>query len=255
MSKSSDSPDGLLTNIYKDILSPTMQEYGKALALLPRAVNAALQPIDLYLHTKEVNHEEIKKLVIEKASKKSPDDIVPPDPYVAVPAMQALSYSIDSDALRNAYANLLSASIDKNMKDYVHPSFVEALKQLSPIDVKVFDSVLKHKLCVIVDLVSYASYDGIYPKSQYILETNISGLEISNHLMQGAAFNLLSRLGFIEIQNTAITDDSCYAPIYASNEYRDLLQKHSERPNLAPIRKHFIITDLGELFGQVCFDS
>lgn len=247
-------PDDVKSNIYKDGFQPTVQELGKTIALIPRTINAILAPYEKWLYTKEVSTQRIKELIAEKVASKPLDDLTPPEPYVAFPALQALSYSIDSDILRNAYANLLSAAIDINTKDFVHPSFVESLKQLSPVDVKVFDSVLKHKLYALVDLVSYAAYENGYPVTQYLLETNISGLDISDHLIQGASFNLLSRLGFIEIRNASMSDDS-YAPIYASKEYNSLLEKHSDYPNLNPSKKHFIITDLGDLFAQICFDS
>ena len=247
-------PNETIDKIYDDVLRPSAQEIGKTVALIPRAINAALQPIDKFLYIKEINFQKCKDLMAEKSKGADPTDIVPPEPYIAIPALHALSYSIDSDELRNAYANLLSAAINKNTKNYVHPSFVESLKQLSPADVKIFDAILKNKLCAIVDLVSCSSYDKDIPVSGSLLETNISGLNIASHLIQGASFNLLSKLGFIEIRKASLTDEGCYVSICASKEYCDLLQKHSDRQNLYPLKKHFIVTDLGDLFAQICFD-
>lgn len=52
-----------------------------------------------------------------------------PEAYVAVPALQAISYSMNSEELRNMYANLLAKAIDIDEKDKVHPAFVELIKQ------------------------------------------------------------------------------------------------------------------------------
>ena len=51
----------------------------------------------------------------------NPEKIVEPEPYVAVPAIQAISYAMNSDELRNLYANLLAKSMIKDTKDTVHP--------------------------------------------------------------------------------------------------------------------------------------
>ena len=248
-------PTKTINNIYKDSLQPATKEFGKTIALIPRLINVALQPLEKFIYTKEVNFEECKKLILEKSKSKSPDNIVSPEPYVAVPAIQALSYCMDSHELRNAYANLLSASIDVTTKDFVHPSFVESLRQLSPVDVKIFDQILKHKLCAIVDLISSHPDETNFPFAGKLLETNISGLSVSSHLLQSASFNLLSRLGFIEIRQSSITDETYYSRIFHSEEYQNLYKKHSDSGRLKPIKKLFIITDLGSLFAQICFDS
>lgn len=247
-------PNETIDKIYDDVIHPSAQEVGKTVSLIPRAINVALQPIDKFLYIKEMNFQKCKDLIAEKSKAVDPEDIVPPEPYVAIPALHALSYSIDSDELRNAYANLLSAAINKNTKDYVHPSFVESLKHLSPVDVKIFDAILKNKLCAIVDLLSCSSYDRGLPVSGFLLETNISGLNIAPHILQSAAFSLLSKLGFIEIRASSLSDKNCYNSICASAEYCELLQKHSDHLSLCPSKKHFIVTDLGDLFARICFD-
>ena len=60
------------------------------------------------------------------------DSIVSPEAYIAVPALQAISYCKNSEELRNMYANLLATSMLNDKKEDVHPSFGEIIKQLSP---------------------------------------------------------------------------------------------------------------------------
>ena len=57
---------------------------------------------------------------------------IPPDPTVVVPALLALSYSMEKDNLRNMYANLLAKSMDSATAGGVHPSFVDVVTQLTP---------------------------------------------------------------------------------------------------------------------------
>lgn len=120
--------------LYDDAIQPAAQETGKTLSLIPRTINAALVPLRQWIATKEYNLAETEKLLAYKLEHLDPEKIVSPEPYVAVPALQAISYSMDNEELRNLYANLLSKSMNKDTKDSVHPAFVEIIKQLSPFD-------------------------------------------------------------------------------------------------------------------------
>ena len=115
--------------LYEDALQPTIQEVGKFVARIPRAINAAFSGLDKWILNKEYAIDETKKLLAQKLADVDPEKIVEPEPYVAVPAIQAISYSMNSEELRNLYANLLAKAMNSDTKDFVHPSFVEIIKQ------------------------------------------------------------------------------------------------------------------------------
>lgn len=94
--------------LYHDTLQPAAQETGKVIARIPRAINAAFSGLDRWILNKEYSIEETKKLLAQKLDNVDPEKIVEPEPYVAVPAIQAISYAMNSDELRNLYANLLA---------------------------------------------------------------------------------------------------------------------------------------------------
>ena len=48
---------------------------------------------------------------------------------------------MNSEELRNMYANLLAASMLKDEKENAHPSFVEIIKQLSPDEAKLLKKI------------------------------------------------------------------------------------------------------------------
>jgi len=127
--------------LYDDLLKPSTQATGKILAIIPETVNAALVPLRTWIIQQEYKFAEVEKLLVKNLETVSPEKIVTPETYVAVPAIQAISYSMDSDELRNLYANLLSKAMNIDTKDLVHPSFVEIIKQLSPIDVRIFENI------------------------------------------------------------------------------------------------------------------
>lgn len=203
--------------LYDDAIQPSAQEAGKTLSLIPRAINAAFVPLRRWIAYKEYSMAETEKLLAEKLKNLEPEKIVPPEPYVAVPALQAISYSKDNEKLRNLYANLLSKSMNIDTKDRVHPSFVEIIKQLSP-----FDAILLKKIADTKETTL-----GIVKTRLILSETDESGLDwikhiinplfgmnISNNKEYEISLENLERLKLLKITyDTFLVDDSEYIPI------------------------------------------
>ena len=122
---------------YKDVVHPAAESTGKVLALLPQAVNAALLPVRKWILYRDAQYEAVEQLLAKKLESVPPPQIVSPKPHVAVPALNAIAYSMDSEELRNMYANLLASSMTKNMQGNVHPSYVEIIKQLMPDEARI----------------------------------------------------------------------------------------------------------------------
>lgn len=127
--------------LYKDGFKETVQESGKTLSLIPRAVNAALVPVRMWIAEQENKITLFEDSLVEKLKPIESGKIVPPEMHIAIPTIQALSYSMDCNELRDLYANLLAKSMNIDTKNTTHPSFVEIIKQLSSIDVRVFEAI------------------------------------------------------------------------------------------------------------------
>lgn len=123
--------------IYSDFIKPTAQSTGQLLSLAPRGIRALLSPFEKWIINKEEALSETSELVSKKLSSIPPEKIVSPEPYIAVPSLQALSYSIDNPDLRELFANLLATSMNTDTKEEAHPAFVEIIKQLSPLEAKI----------------------------------------------------------------------------------------------------------------------
>lgn len=48
---------------------------------------------------------------------------------------------MDSEELRNMYANLLAKAMNVDEKDKVHPAFVELIKQMAPREALILDGI------------------------------------------------------------------------------------------------------------------
>ena len=137
--KIADEVTKLAPEIYKDLVKPAAQEVG---TVAGRSAKVLLSPVRAFLWS----WEKIEELVIDGINKRF--EKVPenqrktPDPEIAVPLIQSLSYTAQNETLREMYLNLLANSMNIAMDKNVHPSFVDLIKQMNTLDAKVFDKLV-----------------------------------------------------------------------------------------------------------------
>lgn len=127
----------VVKDVYQDVAHPGLQSAGEVLGLVPRAVNAALVPLREWIEKREYRLASTKKLLEKKLEKVAPEEIVAPEIHIAVPALQAIGYSMDNEEIRDMYANLLASSMQKRVKNEVLPADTEFIKQLSPDEARI----------------------------------------------------------------------------------------------------------------------
>lgn len=242
---------------YEDALQPTVQETGKILALIPQTIEAALLPLRQWNIEREYKFAETKKLLEHKLQNVEPEKIVTPEAYVAVPAIQAISYSMDSKELRNLYANLLAKAMNSDTKDLVHPSFVEIIKQMSPIDSLVFKTIMEREANPIIDLVYAKQEPGhIFPSATRTLLTNITDINIASFEVISVSIDNLIKQSLISINgDNSYTDTRIYDNILNSQFYQNQQQKYPDTPNgfkFTHQKKMLNKTNLGFAFYKIC---
>ena len=236
--------------LYQDAFQPAIQETGKLLARIPRAINAAFSGLDKWILNKEYSIDETKKLLAQKLENVDPDKIVEPEAYVAIPAIQAISYSMNSEELRELYANLLAKAMNSDTKDLVHPSFVEIIKQMSPNDASIFKIFFESEYTPLVDL-SILSCDGGHVHYEY----NISAITSHNYDIVLMSIDNLLRLGLIEIPlGMHYTDDQIYSLVRNTDHYNKTKEKLLSL-NIGEFfegKKYLKCTGLSALFYNIC---
>lgn len=222
--------------IYEDGLQGTVRESGKFLSRIPRAINAALSGLDIWIAKREFNVEETKRILAEKLEHVDPEKIVPPDPHIAVPALQAIAYSMDSNELRNMYANLLAKAMNSDLKDTVRAAFVEVIKQMEPIDalnLSLFRGevdglpVAEYQRVVVTPL-----QNGFHNDCFYILQSNVFISNPNNLDIKAQAISLssLERLGLIVIHRTISVSDYDYDVFKNTEMYQSFCELLSPVP-------------------------
>lgn len=195
--------------------------------------------------TADLIDEKLKGIPTDKQKK--------PEPYIAVPAIQQLFYSIDSAELRNMYANLLASSMNKDKSQDVHPGYVEILKQLLPDEVRLLNTM--HPLHVVsyplVD-VQYTTGKGFNTLVRNFTTQGIDKLE--QPVRVTSYIDNLSRLGIIQIcEDMYMTDEKQYEEI-ENNTLLKAMIDYATAKQLTHKFKHklFHLTEFGAAFLKVC---
>ena len=169
------------------------------------------------------------------------------------PALEASKYYIDEKVIRDIFAKLIATSFDKSKNDKLHHSYIEIVKQLSPLDANVFKN-LKSPFYLITCLtkISNANEDVL----QDILVNN-EFPEVDQRT--GILFNNLKRLGLIHITNNIgrVKIDSNYEPIIncfkQTNYFHEICKRYGE-DKIELLSQPCHITELGFCFRDICIN-
>lgn len=240
----------------KAIIKPT----GELVGLVPRAIKAALAPLEKWILQREYNVAETKKLLEEKLKSVPPELIEPPEAHIAVPAMQCISYCMDNNDLRDMYANLLANSMISIVKNGVHPGFVEIIKQLSPDEAKILKCISIEKAIPTVTL-QYKIENG----GSIDIIKNFSNVgertDCENPFEVNKYFDNLIRLGLLENPSTlfSLTNKGLYDPLKNHQyllPYMDTAAVQKAGCSKAELKESYMqISDYGKAFCEICLGT
>lgn len=247
--------------VYNDAAKPAMQSTGGVLALIPRAINAALLPLHNWIAHREYQIEETKKLLSIKLANVKPEEIVPPEPHVAIPALQAISYSMDNEEIRNMYANLLAASMTQTIKGGVHPAYVDFIKQMAPDEARILRHIFLHErgIMPVVTLRSYNEQKGGMDIVPYftILYRVVEGLECRTFDRTAVFVDNLVRLKLLQMQDgNHMTKAGIYDELEQDPALTAIKNTFQHPPGFSWSfeRTYLTMTSLGKSFCKVCLN-
>lgn len=230
----------------------TIKEIDKCIALFPRIFRALFCKPEIWVNQQEYRVKEASLLLGRKLEQMDPVKIIEPPLHVAFPALNALSYSMDSEELRSMYVNLLANSMNSDISDSVHPAFVETIKQMSPIDARLLKdlSICEFPSFINIQLVG-ANHAGTEIIFKYL--TAFSDNPNSAETISISLSNL-QRIGLVEVTTFEWhVDENAYAdlmqhPRFLSFKTYPLKEGQTIRPQKGSI----CITPFGESFIRIC---
>jgi hypothetical protein len=244
----------LVKTAYDDALKPVSKEAGKALGTLGKTVNVALAPLRGLVWSWDRIEQYLSEAVERKlAQRKVPvDRITTPDPDIAVPAVQALTYS----KLRENYANLIATAMDKQTAGDAHPAFVEILKQLTADEAKILEflpDVGRYE--PLVDLGYELPEKGTFFTIRN-LGTLASDAGCSNPTLLPRFADNLCRLGLTEIPALMrLTEEARYARIRSMAVYEQVKSSIPEGSSFEEDLRMIGLTRLGAAFRKACINE
>ncbi|PAW34406.1 hypothetical protein CIL06_01145 [Pantoea vagans] len=138
--------------------------------LLPlAAVNFGIDKARVYFQNK------FAKDLEEKTQHISPENIVEPKASIAGPALQGLAFCHDEAPLREMYLNLLSSSMNVQLRDSTYPAFIEIIKQLDSKEIIYLDLFLRDGGSSAIGRVRFESQEG---NDYYLGRKNIINLKV-----------------------------------------------------------------------------
>ena len=128
--------------VYEDLAQPAVKEVGTTLG---RTVRVLLSPVRGLCWGFEKIEQVVTEGVERRLAKIPVEKQKTPEPEIAVPLMQALTYTAQNDTLREIYLNLLANAMNSDYEKDVHASYVEIIKQMNRLDVLVIERLISVK--------------------------------------------------------------------------------------------------------------
>ena len=210
--------------IYKDTISPVLQEIGSFTQDAVKTIRLLTAPIQYGAHLQDrlVRH-------LEKSLKNIPQEkLVKPHDSIQIPILEQLkNYQneehYDEVIIAKMFQNLLSSAYNKDTSKLVHPRFSKIISDLSPDEAFLFHYMAENKTWC-------SNFD--------ILKKHLK--EIHNKTYISMYFNNLEQLGLIKIYNYTDKNSST-----TSNNYTP------HRGIIVEYNKIYEVTDFGLLFYDI----
>lgn len=165
--------------------------------------------ISLYIEEAPFKLEEARKKMLEKYNKIPAENIVEPNPRIALNIANEFNYCLDEENIKEMFTNILVSDMDKSKKSKVLPSYIDIVKQLSTEDARFLKTLkeLKGKSFAL-DIVQYKlpNSPGVIPVDKIIVPSINRTIKLNDIVIDN-----LERTKIIKIyEDRSITDSQLY---------------------------------------------
>ena len=245
----SESTNGILNALFL----PGIKQVGMALGNTLGLINTATLPFRFV----NVYSQENFKRYTDKLKYIPEEKIKEVEPEIAIPIIEKLSYTSNSD-LAEAYANLLAKASNKEDVNLVHPGFINKINSMAPDEIKFLEYLKdKDKICYIYFRAQDENGNGMDLTYKLTGLENILNLTPKN--IQIHMENLIS-LSILKDQGTLLIDEDKYTDIIeiykdAKIEYENEIvndRAYGENKKLEIKKSFYEVTTIGKTFIDAC---
>jgi hypothetical protein len=161
--------------------------------------------------------EQFQQELYSEISKIPSDKLIEPKLQVVAPALENAKYCIEEKELRNLFTNLITASLNKDTAEQVHPSFADIIKRMSPRDASnmaSFGNISNHPIAEY--RITHDDNINYYVDIPYVFLQNKNYTDLRN---QSISISMLKTLGLVDIQFGVTVSQESYTPFYYTKEY------------------------------------
>ncbi len=164
--------------------------------------NVVLYPVKKANLTFKYKLEAFEQDLKKKIENIPSENLQDPPLMIAGPVLEALKYTYDEENLREMYENLLASAMDNRKVNSTHPSYVDAIKQMSPLDAKILAIIVEKRQLrcgeIVFDVQKTGKiiYNGM-PK--YFVPELVN---LSDPFIVSSALSNIERLKLIDISDT-----------------------------------------------------
>lgn len=245
------------SHTYQSGVKGAVDEAGKALQTVGQAVNAALLPIQGMIWGADKIKDWLNKSIAEKLENVASDKIIPPNPHIAGPAVEALRFTAQETELREMFSTLLANSINTDKNDAVHPAFVDIIKSMNNIDALILRALVNHSPSALIDIGFAYGKDKNSNISYVARNVTLLGEEakLEDPWLSLSSIENLERMGLcVIIKSHSLSDELFYNLILENKDVKERIEQHTidgiKQLNLT--KGAVEITQFGRMFVSSC---
>lgn len=185
---------------------------------------------DLLRAKHQASIEAYKSNILGEVKSIPPENLQEPTMKILGPSLEASKYYIDEEELRVLFAKLIAASMNSKKINQVHPSFVEIIKQLTPLDAQNLSCFDSFKIYPLAKILLPISKGG---SREYATNIFLENPNVIDSSQMSSSIGNLSRLGLVDLDyNASRTEDEIYDAFIETDIYKlaitDMKEKNME---------------------------
>ncbi|WP_215113410.1 DUF4393 domain-containing protein [Exiguobacterium sp. s63] len=246
----------VVPKILENALSDPAKEVGRFVSNIFYVVFSPINfPTEKYRLRQEKNLEAYSKSLDTEISKIPESNLIDPPLNIVGPALEASKYYIEDEPIRNMFAKLIASSMNSETTSNAHPSFIEMIKQMTPLDAQnlsligVNDTGLPIANCLVLADIN----SGELPILRDLFLNNDN---CKDHYLNAASLKNLERLGLIELDYLFhFKNDDLYEPFQKTEEYLKIVELSNKKGYEVSLQKgRAQVTTFGNQFYNVCIE-
>lgn len=219
--------------------------------------NVVFYPVKKANITYKYKLEAFKDDLKEKTKDIPEGNLQVPPTMIAGPVLEALKYTYDEEELREMYENLLASAMDNRRLSSTHPSFVDAIKQMNPLDANVLKQIADYQQLRCVKI-RFALTESTQFYSKAMPDFFCEELcDLEDPFSVSLSIINLIRLGLIDVFDGKIRGadyESLKNHPYVTSRKR-IFESFQRKFVLQKSDKVIVITDYGKAFIKVCLNK